>query len=268
MPNRTIKESICISETIDQLSPEEERLFYRLIINCEDFGRMPAKAEIVKSKCFPLKVDKISTQDIEKWIMGLVDAGLIVLYEHNGKTYLQFITWDDHQQRRADKPKYPGPDDDGSILISSDINCNQGNTDSLGDPYISKDRNTKDRNTKDRNTKDRNTNTSDSKNKYAEFVRLTEEEYQKLVDKFGENLARDKIEDLNLWKGSKGKKTASDYLTILNWDRKEQKQVKNNGNSRPNTNQPGQSVNGKRFNSRTLPINPGNKRDPVFRDTG
>lgn len=57
-----------------------------------------------------------------------------------------------------------------------------------------------------------------------EFVTLTEEEHQKLVTQFGVDGARERIEDLNLWKGTKGKKTASDYLTILNWARREMKE--------------------------------------------
>jgi len=54
----------------------------------------------------------------------------------------------------------------------------------------------------------------------AEKVLLTDEEYEKLVKKFGVDGAADKIMGLDLWKGSKGKTTNSDYLTILNWERR------------------------------------------------
>jgi len=56
----------------------------------------------------------------------------------------------------------------------------------------------------------------ESKNKYADFVEMTEKEHGALVESFGEGVTTDWIERLNLWKGSKGKKTKSDYLTILN----------------------------------------------------
>ena len=72
-----------------------------------------------------------------------------------------------------------------------------------------------------------------TKKKYADFVSLTEEEYQKLVAQFGEEGTRDKIENLNLYKGSKGKKYKSDYMTILSWDKKEQKR-KGGGQSERN----------------------------------
>lgn len=63
-----------------------------------------------------------------------------------------------------------------------------------------------------------------AKKKYAEHVSLTEEEYQKLVAQFGKEGTQDKIENLNLYKGSKGKKYKSDYMTILSWHKKELKQ--------------------------------------------
>lgn len=81
------------------------------------------------------------------------------------------------------------------------------------------------------------TNNKDKKDKnikhiYAKYVRMTEDEYQKLVDRFGEKVAKEKIETLNEYKGSKGKKYADDYLTILSWDRKDKKSKPNQPNRR------------------------------------
>ena len=59
--------------------------------------------------------------------------------------------------------------------------------------------------------------TAPQKQKYAEFVTMTEEEYNKLVEKYGEDVAKRAIEMLDNYKGSKGKKYASDYRAILNW---------------------------------------------------
>lgn len=52
---------------------------------------------------------------------------------------------------------------------------------------------------------------------FAEFVSLTQEEYEKLVSAHGEERAKRMIEILNNYKGSSGKKYKSDYLAILNW---------------------------------------------------
>lgn len=58
---------------------------------------------------------------------------------------------------------------------------------------------------------------------YAAYVSMIPSEYQKLIDKLGEQKTLDMIESLDLWKGSKGKKTKSDYLTILSWVKRDQK---------------------------------------------
>ena len=59
------------------------------------------------------------------------------------------------------------------------------------------------------------------KSKYADDVFMTEDEYQKLCDRFGKPEANSKIEDLSLWKGSKGKKTKDDYKTLCTWFKKD-----------------------------------------------
>jgi len=64
------------------------------------------------------------------------------------------------------------------------------------------------------------TATKDKKEKpeyYAEFVKMTEEEYKKLIERYGEAVTARSIEILDNYKGSTGKKYKSDYRTILNW---------------------------------------------------
>jgi len=55
------------------------------------------------------------------------------------------------------------------------------------------------------------------KNKYAEFVLMTKKEYQKLIEKYGQEDTRLMINKLDNYKGSKGKKYKSDYRAILSW---------------------------------------------------
>lgn len=81
------------------------------------------------------------------------------------------------------------------------------------------------RHTSDSEATQKHTNKNDKnekKNKYADFVSLTLEEYEKLLEQFGEQGTAERIERLNLYKGSTGKKYKSDYLTVLNWERKVQ----------------------------------------------
>src|SRR5690606_8947473 len=114
--------SICTSDTIDQLSPEEEIFFYRLIVNCDDYGRMDARPQILRAKCFPLRLDQVDDCKIINWLYKLEEVGLVQIYEVDSRKYIQIVTWNDHQQIRAKKSKYPAPDDS---LKSSDIRCNQ-----------------------------------------------------------------------------------------------------------------------------------------------
>ena len=59
------------------------------------------------------------------------------------------------------------------------------------------------------------------KKTYKDFVLLTDKDYQKLVDRFGANETEKRIERLNNYLGSTGKRYKSHYHTILNWAGKE-----------------------------------------------
>lgn len=69
-------------------------------------------------------------------------------------------------------------------------------------------------------------NDKNEKKVYGEFVRLTEEEHQKLTERLGQALTTDYIERLDNYIGSKGKKYKSHYHTILSWVRKDEAQRK------------------------------------------
>ncbi len=58
---------------------------------------------------------------------------------------------------------------------------------------------------------------AEKKNKYSDYVSMTEEEYQKLISSHGEKNTIIFVDILNNYKGSKGAKYKSDYLAILNW---------------------------------------------------
>ena len=120
MPNRIIKESICTSDTVDSLSWFEEVFFYRLIVNCDDYGRLDGRPAIIKSRLFPLK--NVTSAQIESCLNKLASVGMILRYEINSRPYLQISTWDKHQNIRAKKSKCPAPD---SNVNTSDCKCMQ-----------------------------------------------------------------------------------------------------------------------------------------------
>ena len=119
MPNRIIKESICTSDSVDQLTWFEECLFYRLIVNCDDFGRYDGRPAIIKNRLFPLKEEELTVDEVTEAISHLEEADLVLIYYVGGKPYLQLRTWGNHQNIRAKKSKYPSPDE---------VNCEQLNT--------------------------------------------------------------------------------------------------------------------------------------------
>lgn len=129
MPNRIIKESICTSDSIDNLTWFEEVLFYRLIVSCDDFGRYDGRAAVIKNRLFPLKEDKLKLKEVTNAINHLSKAGLIQLYTCNGKQFLYLPTWESHQSIRAQKSKYPDPSDGCELLNTSESNCLQMNSD-------------------------------------------------------------------------------------------------------------------------------------------
>ena len=118
MPNRILKDSICTSENIDQLTMMSEIAFYRLIVNCDDYGRMDGRLRILKSRLFPLK--DVSESIMQEIMDELVKADLITMYEVDGRPYIQLKTWEDHQQVRAKKSKYPSPTESTCNQLKSD----------------------------------------------------------------------------------------------------------------------------------------------------
>lgn len=86
-----------------------------------------------------------------------------------------------------------------------------------------------------------------SKSTYGEFqnVLLTDEEYQKLQELFGNHLS-DKIENLSLGIESKGYKYKSHYATIRNWAKREALKEGNNNGQRPAQHQGITSIPGNR----------------------
>ena len=125
MPNRILKESICTSDSLDQLNSFQENVFYRLIVNCDDFGRMDARPRILASRLYPLRED-IREKQLMDALQALSSAELVILYQVDGKPFLQMRTWERHQQIRAKKSKYPAPESQPQKQMpKSDINCNQ-----------------------------------------------------------------------------------------------------------------------------------------------
>lgn len=126
MPNRILKESICTNEQIDKLSPFDEIVFYRLIVNADDYGIFDGRPSILRSRLFPLK--DIRNSQIENAIHNLASVELVSTYEVDGKPFVRLLGWERNQQIRARKSKYPGPD---GKHMKSDTTCKHLKSDDI-----------------------------------------------------------------------------------------------------------------------------------------
>lgn len=119
MPNRIIKESICTSDTLAEVSPQAERLFWRLVVQADDYGCYDGRPKIILGKCMAAMLGAVTEQDVFNWLNELSEAGLVERYECDGRPYIHLTTWETHQRPpRATKRKYPP-------LLPSDGECRQ-----------------------------------------------------------------------------------------------------------------------------------------------
>lgn len=133
MPDRLIRESICSSETLNQLNDFEERFWHRLIVNCDDYGRFDARPEILKARLFPLMEGK-TKKDMTGALSKLASVGLVELYEVDGKPFLRVVTWDKYQRVRAKRSKFPEPVGACCQMTAYDVNSRRNPIQSESNP--------------------------------------------------------------------------------------------------------------------------------------
>lgn len=119
MPNRIVRDGANSSERVDALSPEAE-VFYRRILNVvDDFGRYDGRISMLIARAFPLKVASIDLAAAERWLWECAtgEDPLIVVYQTNGKRYIEVSRF--NQQVRAKTSKWPAPGSQGSVKLQS-----------------------------------------------------------------------------------------------------------------------------------------------------
>lgn len=192
---RMIDPEFWLDEEITGLS-FECRLFYIGTWNfADDYGVVENSAKKLKAQIFPY--DDV---DCTKIIDKLVKMNKLVQFEADGKKWLYIRKFLKYQ--RVDKPsKYRNPEPPIEILDED--------SESSQEPLIDE-------------VKLREEKLSEVKSIYGELqkVKLTDEEYSKLVERIGERNTQILIAELDNYIASKGKKYASHYATILNWARR------------------------------------------------
>ncbi len=204
---RMISKSISTSKRLSALTTFEALLFTWVIPHCDDFGRMDGNARIVKGIVMPLRDETV--EEVEAALKTLTKKQLIERYNIDDEEYLQITKWDDHQTFKTDRnkiAKYPENPNGSKVEPTG----NQLETD------------WKNRPSKLSEVKLSESKGSEDKLSYGEFknVKLTKEEYCKLVDKLGDKNTNILIEELGTYLESKGAKYRSHYATLLNWARR------------------------------------------------
>jgi hypothetical protein len=200
---RYLKPEFFSDEDLSELPFETRLTFAGLWCFADKAGRLEDRPKFLKAMIFPY--DKV---DIEKQLSSLSNGKhengipFIHRYEIEGKRFIQILTWEKHQKphhTEAESKIPPAPPlmEKG---IGMDIVSSKGC--SFKEPC--------------------NNGEVTVKEKYGEFnnVFLTEYEYHKLLNQFGETGTKEKIQSLSEYIASKNKKYSSHYATILAWERK------------------------------------------------
>ena len=108
MPNRIVRDAILTSEAVSRLDWPEEVFYRRLMSVVDDYGRCEANPQLLRSRCYPLQVDKVRVADIARWMAACQKAGLIAHYEVSGKAYLQIEKFGQQQRSASKCPAPPG----------------------------------------------------------------------------------------------------------------------------------------------------------------
>lgn len=194
---RYLKPDFFTDEDLAEL-PFHTRLFFAgLWCQADKAGRLQDRPKQLKVVIFPY--DNV---DAEKCLAELAQRKassrrpFIVRYAVRGQRYIQILTWLRHQkphhtEAESKLPPVPGEEEQP---ITDD-------SPRLGDTIVP------------------------GKRQFLDFVSLTDAEYIKLVETFGQTGTDERIAELNDGIGSKGYKYESHFHTILSWDRK----LKRNG---------------------------------------
>lgn len=115
---RTIKPEFNTSESVARLSRDSQLFFVKLLVECDDYGRIRWLPKKIAGDLYPLAED-VGAAQIEAWAAELEREDIFALYEVDGSTYGRFKNWERHQ--RVDKPgksSIPEPPGDGSGAVS------------------------------------------------------------------------------------------------------------------------------------------------------
>lgn len=123
MPQRLLRPGIRQSKRWARVGYFERVLYVALVTLVDDFGRYESDPELIRSEAFPFgdpNGDIIAVPTIDGAMLTLASKDLILLYEFEGKRYLQMTRW---QERARSESKWPDPKN--CVLLTFDSSCQQ-----------------------------------------------------------------------------------------------------------------------------------------------
>jgi hypothetical protein len=207
---RVINKSISTSKKVNLglRSPLDCLLYTWGLTHADDDGRIDGHATIFRATVAPA-LPGLTDARTETALTAMIGAGLILRYTIKGVMVVQFLDWEKYQSFHGyhrSPSSFPPPAEDIKITHSGELH--QLST-VVGADMVRKVNEVK-------------VNKSNiNKDKYLDFVHLSQIEYSNLLKDYGKSQTADLIDRLNNYIGSKGTKYKSHYHTLLNWARRD-----------------------------------------------
>lgn len=199
-----------------ELLPDERFIWFGFLLLAGD-NAMEGKICVTEEMGFSNKqlasLLKCNTELINRSIKKMIRYEKIKVCKNN---IIQILNWkkyqSEYQRQRDYREEYKRRKDKKNKISNKSVVTQSNNAKCVIERDIEEDKDI---------DKDKEKKIIKEKEKYLDFVLLTEEEHKKLLNKLGKNRTEEMIERLNNYIGSQGKKYKSHYFTILSWDRKD-----------------------------------------------
>lgn len=204
---RMIDPSIWINEDFGTLSILGKLIFIGLFSNADDEGRGKASPAYIKAVLFPYN-DDLRISDVEKTLQEVSSKMSVIFYSCDGNMYYTLTSWNTFQKiDKSTESKIPNYDEENSNIRRL---FGEGSTNSKRKVVPNRIEN----NRKEEKIKEYK--------EYGEYknVFFTDEQYMKLKETFPKDY-EERIQKLDDYIQSSGKKYKDCLATLRNWARKE-----------------------------------------------
>jgi hypothetical protein len=109
MPQRFLRPGITTSKRWNRCDYFSQTFYMRVLTLVDDYGRYDADPELLRSHAFPFgdpEGNPVHLQTIVSGLQTLVNKELILIYQIDGKEYLQLLRWKENARSNS---KYPEP---------------------------------------------------------------------------------------------------------------------------------------------------------------